>query len=58
MKVTFYFPEMVIDMLGSILEIKFMVLVFITLLMAIATRVLGMKVVNKDMGCILLEMVM
>lgn len=58
MKVTFYFPEMVIDMLGSILEIKFMVLVFITLLMAIAMRVLGMKVVNKDMGCMLLEMVM
>lgn len=42
-------------MLESILETKFMGLVFITLLMGIAMRGRGMKVVSKAMECILSE---
>lgn len=48
--------EMVIDMLGSILEIKFMDLVCIILLMGIVMRVYGTKGVSKVMGCIFFGM--
>lgn len=49
------FSEMEINTLESILEIKFMDSAFITLLMAIVMRVLGMKAVSKATVCILSE---
>lgn len=49
------FSETEINMLESILEIKFMDSAFITLLMAIVMRVLGMKAVSKATVCILSE---
>lgn len=54
---SFNCAEMEIDMLGNILEIKFTVLVSITLLTATAMRVRGMKAVSKVLECIRFQMV-
>lgn len=54
---SFNFEEMEIDMLGSILEIKYMDLVSITLLIATAMKDHGMKDVSKVLECILSQMV-
>lgn len=51
-----YVSGMEIDMLGSILGIKFMVLVCTTLQMVTDMKVRGMKGVSKVMACILSEM--
>ena len=49
-------PETVIDMQGSILETKFMDLVFTTLRTAIVMRDHGTKAVSRGMGCTPSEM--